>query len=507
MAVLTGWLLLAPAWAAANTTWLDAAGRPNASAREALHMLADAASDGLAPQDYRAGELAARAAALEAAPALATAAAPQADFERELEAALLRYLQDLSVGRVDPRALGFRVERKVETAPDLAQRLQAAAAAQRLAPLVAAQRPRLGQYDKLRQALARYRALAAADTLPRLPAAAATLKPGDAYAGAAALYRRLVAFGDLPAEAAPPSERYDPAWVDAVRRFQQRHGLVADGDIGRTTLAALNVPLAQRVRQLELALERLRWLPELGAQRIVGINIPMFRLWAIDPAVPAAAPLSMGVVVGRARKTQTPLLASDIRHLIFRPYWNVPRSIVRNELLPVLMRDPGYLQRHDMEIVQGQSDDARVVAASSENLALLGQGALRLRQRPGPKNSLGLVKFIFPNETNVYLHGTPATQLFGRARRDFSHGCVRVEDPVALAQWLLQDQPSWTRERIEAAMAGAAPLRVNLTQPPPVFLFYLTAMVMPTDGALHFADDLYGHDARLERALAARPAR
>lgn len=506
MAVLTGWLLLAPAGAAANTAWLDTAGRPNATVREALHLLADAASDGLAPRDYQTGELAARAAALDAVPAVATAA--QATFERELEAALLRYLHDLSVGRVDPRALGFRVARKVETAPDLAQRLQAAAAAQRLAQLVAAQRPRLAQYDKLRQALAGYRALAADAPLPQLPAAAATLKPGDAYAGAAALHRRLVAFGDLPAEAPPPSERYDPAWADAVRRFQQRHGLAADGEIGRTTLAALNVPLARRVRQLELALERLRWWPELGAQRVVGINIPMFRLWAWDAAAPPAeAPLSMGVVVGRARKTQTPMLVSDMRHLIFRPYWNVPRSIVRNELLPVLMRDPGYLQRHDMEIVQGQSDDARAVAAGPESLALLGQGELRLRQRPGPKNSLGLVKFIFPNETNVYLHGTPAIQLFGRARRDFSHGCVRVEDPVALAQWLLQDQPSWTRERIEAAMAGAAPLRVNLTQPLPVILFYLTAMVMPTDGALHFADDLYGHDARLERALAARPAR
>lgn len=502
---MLAWLLLPSlAWATETAVWTDAGGRPNASAREALRLLADAASDGLVPQHYQAAELAARAAALDGAPN--AAAAPQLSFERELEAAMLRYLRDLTVGRVDPRALKFHVARRAQAPPDLAQRLRVAAAEQGLAKLVAALRPRLGQYEKLRQALARYRLLAADNMIERLPAPAATVLPGDAYAGAAALQRRLVALGDLPADAPPPSDRYDAAWSDGVQGFQQRHGLTADGVIGRATLAALNVPLAQRVRQIELALERLRWLPDLGAQRVIGINIPMFRLWAWDPAAPAVAPLNMGVVVGRALNTQTPVLASDLRYLVFRPYWNVPASIVRKELLPLLMSDAGYLQRHNMEIVQGGGDAARVVAASPESLAQLGQGALRLRQKPGPKNSLGLVKFIFPNDESVYLHSTPATQLFGRARRDFSHGCVRVEDPVALAQWVLQDQPQWTRERIEAAMAGAAPLRVDLKQPLPVILFYLTAMVMPDGDALHFADDIYGHDARLERALAARPA-
>ena len=484
----------------AHAVWLDAAGRPSASAREVLRLLADAASDGLAPADYRADELARQAAALQGA----AEAAPEqlAAFESALDAALRRYAHDLRLGRIDPRTLGFRVPRRAGEATDFTTLLHAAAAEQRLSQAVAELRPRVGQYGKLREALAHYRALAAVEA-PRLPAGR-PVKPGERYAGAAALQRMLLAFGDLRADTPAATDRYDGALAQGVQRFQARHGLAADGVLGAATLAALNVPPAQRVQQLELALERLRWLPDLAAQPFVAINIPMFRLWARDPAMPAATPISMPVVVGRALDTQTPVLFDDMRHVIFRPYWNVPRSILRNEVLPALQRDPAWLRRNDMDIVRGAGDDAQPVALDAASLAGLRQGALRVRQRPGPRNSLGLVKFIFPNDDNVYLHGTPATALFGRARRDFSHGCVRVADPVGLAQWVLRGEPQWTRERIEAAMAGPAPLRVDLKRPLPVILFYVTAMVIPVDGALHFADDIYGHDARLARALAAR---
>ncbi len=495
------WLAEATPVAPVDPVWLDTTGRPTASARDALRLLADAGADGLAARDYRAVELAEQAAALAAVPD--AAASPQPAFERELGAAMRRYLRDLHLGRIDPRTLGFRVARPSAAAPDFAALLQAAAAARRLPQLVAELRPQLGQYTKLREALARYRVMAADSSLGPLPVVAPTQR-GEIDCGDGALHRRLRALGDLPADVAPPIHCDDTTRADGLRRFQTRHGLAADGVIGRATLAALNVPLAHRVQQLELALERLRWLPDLRAGPFVAINIPVFRLWAWDPAAPADAPISMGVVVGRALNTQTPVLSEDMRYLIFRPYWNLPRSIVRNEVLPALARDPGYLQRNNMEIVRGAGDDAQPVAASAENLAGLRQGGLRLRQRPGPKNSLGLVKFIFPNDANVYLHDTPATQLFDRARRDFSHGCVRVEDPVALAQWVLKDQPSWTRERIEAAMAGTSPLRVDLTRPLPVLLFYMTAMVVPADQTLHFAADIYGHDTRLARALASR---
>lgn len=452
---------------AAEPAWSEALDR------EARQIVAGAAADGLAPADYR---------------------------DLPPPAAMHRYLRDLHLGRVRAKALGFRVG----TASDeeIAAELQAAAAAGHLQSAVERLTPPLAQYRQLRTALARYRALAAEPAWPALPPVAKKLSPGEAYAGAAALRARLLAWGDLPADTSAAADRYDDALAAAVKRFQQRHGLDADGVIGRGTLAALNVPPAARVRQIELAMERLRWLPHRSGRPFIAINIPMFRLWAWEAGAAEASPaLGMGVIVGRALRTQTPVFADEMTHLIFRPYWNVPRSILHNEVLPAAGRDATWLARHDMELVSGQGDDAKPVAATPEALDAARAGALRVRQRPGPKNSLGLVKFIFPNDDNVYLHGTPARELFTRSRRDFSHGCVRVEDPPALAQWLLKDLPDWTRERIQAAMDAPRSQRVDLRTPVPVILYYVTAAVMPEDGSLHFAKDLYRHDASLERAL------
>ena len=217
----------------------------------------------------------------------------------------------------------------------------------------------------------------------------------------------------------------------------------------------------------------------------------MFRMWVWDGGSAWGSPaLSLDVIVGRALSTQTPLFVEDMREIIFRPYWNIPPSILRNEILPKIDRDPDYLRRNDMEIVGEDSG-----------------GVPRIRQRPGPRNSLGLIKFVFPNQENVYMHGTPAQELFSRSRRDFSHGCVRVSDPVALAEWALADQPEWTRERILATTAGEQTIHVKLTTPIQVILFYTTAVVSPEDGTLRFADDIYRHDARLDRALAAAAGR
>ena len=180
----------------------------------------------------------------------------------------------------------------------------------------------------------------------------------------------------------------------------------------------------------------------------------------------------------------------------------MPRSILRNEILPLLARDAGYLRRHDMEMVRGQGDDAHAEADTAENHALLRQGVLRLRQRPGPRNSLGLVKFVFPNDANVYMHGTPAQELFGRSRRDFSHGCVRVEDPAALAAWVLERPGGGTRSGSWRRCRDRHSQRVDLANPIQVILFYVTAVVMPEDGTIHFAEDIYRHDLRLDRALA-----
>ena len=491
---------LRPLYAGADLIWLDPAGRPTSNARAALALLADAASDGLDPAVYRAASLASRADGLAgASPDVRRA------WDAELSRAMLRFLRDLHFGRVDPKALGFRVSAPRTETHDIAAMLAAAVANRRVAQLRDELAPPLLQYRELRDALARYRRLAPSWPAASLGVPKASIRAGEPYADIAALRERLVLQGDLQG-GTPQADasRYDALLAAGVARFQARHGLAADGVLGKATVAALNVPVKDRLSQIELGLERLRWLPHPDGRRIVAINIPMFRLWAWDDAAEGARPvLAMDVIVGRALKTQTPVFADQMRYLVFRPYWNVPRSITRNETLPAIARNPNYLAKNDMEIVQGENDAAHVLPATPESMAMLQDGRARVRQRPGPTNSLGLVKFIFPNDDNIYLHSTPATSLFERSRRDFSHGCVRIADPVGLAAWLLKDQPQWTREQIAAAMQGKPNLRVNLTQAVPVLLYYVTAMVSPEDGRLQFAADIYGHDAKLARALAA----
>jgi murein L,D-transpeptidase YcbB/YkuD len=493
-----------------QAVWLDDGCRPGAAMRAALGLIGRAADDGLVPEHYAAAEIAVRAAALSAVPCASPE--PAARLDAAVSAALLRYMRHLHLGRVDPRALDFRV-----TSPpddhDLAAMLHEAVAAGRVREMVAALAPVVPPYARLREALRSYRALAARPDLLPWRTDAAAIRPGDNARDLPALAGWLAALGDLPAadRSAVRPDVYEGVLADAVARFQRRHGLAADGVIGRDTRAALATPLDRRVRQIELALERLRWLPH-PASRLVVVNIPMFRLVAIDvpcptPSAECATPprpvLESGVVVGKALNTRTPVFDAWMTHVIFRPYWNVPRSILRNELLPQIRRTPAYLARNDLEIVRGQTDEAVPVPATPENLEALAAGALRLRQRPGPGNSLGLIKFVFPNAADVYLHDTPARSLFERARRDFSHGCVRVERPLDLAEWLLGDDPAWTRERIEGAMQGAPSRRADLRAPVQVLLFYLTALASP-DGTVQFADDIYKHDARLEHALAAR---
>lgn len=480
--------------------WVDVSGRLGQNARDAVVLLNAAENDGLDPTDYDVRRIAALASRLtDRSPAVAS---DIAGFDVTLSLSTLRYLADLHLGRVDPRAMEFRVPDREPH--DFVTPLRTALEQHRVAALAAEFRPSIPLYRQLRAALARYRALAGDPTLVLFSLPAITVRPGDPCANAEALSRRLERLGDLPPAGFDPVVTlvYAGRLVDGVKHFQLRHGLEPDGVVGKATRVALTVPLAWRVRQIELALERLRWVPDIGAERYLAVNIPMFRVWAIEPgAAGRMAPFSTEVIVGRALNTQTPVLAEEMEHVIFRPYWNVPSSIVRQEILPALRRNPDYLRRHDMEIVAGQADDARVVPATAENLQRAQHGAFRIRQRPGPNNSLGLVKFVFPNDANVYMHGTPAPELFGRPRRDFSHGCIRVADAVGLAEWVLSDRPEWTRNRIVGAMNGHEPLRVNLPHHIPVILFYITAVVMPEESGVHFVEDIYRHDARLDAHL------
>jgi murein L,D-transpeptidase YcbB/YkuD len=264
---------------------------------------------------------------------------------------------------------------------------------------------------------------------------------------------------------------------------------------------------AARVRKIVLALERLRWLPHAGEGPIVVANVPAFRLVAFRSPTDERPALEMAIVVGRAARTQTPLFAGEMTHVLFRPPWYPPPSILRTEIVPRLARDPGYLRRERMDLVAvNAGDSSPALPATAENLRRLRAGQLAVRQRPGPQNSLGLVKFVFPNDYTVYMHDTPARGLFARERRDFSHGCIRVERPAALAEFVLSREPGWTAPRIAEAMNGGRTRRAEVAPPIPVFIFYTTAIVRADDTVLFF-DDVYGLDARLERALAAEGGR
>jgi murein L,D-transpeptidase YcbB/YkuD len=479
--------------------WLDSTARPTPCAHEALTLIQSVDADGRDQDDYRAAELNHFADELVSSRLQTPSAAVR--FDVELSADMLRYFRQLHQGRIDPATIGLHIGGPAHghDFPDL---LRSAIDGRRLASEASNLVPPFAQYRHLRVMLARYRSLGADPTLSALPDFPAVVRPGDVWTGAAALRDRLVAIGDLPADSVTSAVSYQESVVAGVQRFQERHGHAPDGVIGKTTQIALRVPLAWRLRQIEFALERLRWLPDLARQRLVVVNVPMFRLWTWDSIGESATPsLQMHVIVGRAFTTQTPVLVEEMQYLVFRPYWNVPTSILRHEILPKLIRDPDYLRREHMEIVEGSSDNARVAGTTAENLARLRAGALRLRQGPGPTNSLGLVKFVFPNDFDVYMHGTPSPALFKQARRDFSHGCVRVEDPVALAEWALRSEPNWTRDRVIAAMHGNDSVRVDLAAPIQVVVFYTTAVVTPDDGRMHFADDLYGHDRSLDAAL------
>jgi len=477
-------------------------GRPTAAARAAVDVLRSAEDRGLHPEDYDAAKLD------EQLKKLASGSATERDiewFDAALSIGLLRHISDLHIGRVNPKNLSVGINIQPKKL-DLAREVSGAIASGRIAELVRRAEPPFRQYTALKAAYARYRALAA-ESLPTVTISR-TLHPGDAFDQAAQLRQRLAAFGDLPAAAAKTAAgtTYDPVTAGAVAHFQYRHGLTTDSALGKGTLAEINTSPASRARQLELALERIRWLPDLSGGPFVVANVPSFELYAFDSIGGTGAPTGqMNIVVGKASVgRRTPLFEDHMDYIIFRPYWVIPPGILANETMPAVRRNgSGYLERNNMELYSGDGNAASsALATTSGNLARVG-GSVGIRQRPGPKNALGLAKFIFPNDNNVYFHGTPAQELFSRSRRDFSHGCVRLEDPAGFAVWVLHDPRSWSRNQVEAAMQDTdrSSRKINLSRPLPVVIYYTTAVVRP-DGTVGFFDDVYQHDAKLESALA-----
>ena len=362
--------------------------------------------------------------------------------------------------------------------------------------------PREDGYVTLRRGLARYRAIAAAGGWPVLRATR-TLRPGDPLPRGSALHARLAAEGYLEGwrDGDWTDARYDDELAGAVARFQARHGLVVDSVLGPRTLRALNVPASERAMQIAANMERYRWLPPEFASRAIVVNVPAFRLDAYDAG---RRVLSMRVIVGsELEHRRTPVFGDTMRYVQFGPYWNVTPNIARREILPEVAKDRGYLARNDFELVRGWGDDAPVVDPWSVSDAELFSGRYRVRQRPGPLNALGRVKFMFPNDRNIYLHDTPARELFDERVRAFSHGCVRVADPAALAEFVLAGRDGWSRSRIREALAAGERVRVTLADPVPVYLIYLTAFAQ--DGVLAFRADRYRQDELLMQALGEPP--
>jgi murein L,D-transpeptidase YcbB/YkuD len=469
---------------------------PTPQARELGEELRGAAGRGLDPAHYAEGARAAK-------PRASLGADARARRDVALSLAALRIVSDLGVGRVPPRDAGVALERDGHR-HDLAATVDELASAPDVGAALTAIEPPFASYQRLRLALARYRALARDPTLA-VPLPERTVRPGERLPQASALRRRLATTGDM-LDAGPTSDApvYDAELAAAVARFQLRHGIKPDGVLGPATTAALSVPLYARVEQIELALERFRWLPHRFSEPPLAVNIPEFRLYATrfeqGRYERADDELSMKVIVGEAWERQTPVFASKIRSVIFWPFWDVPPSIATQELLPRLRRDPETLAREHLELVEGYGAQSTPVPLSPENLERLAAGELRLRQPPGLHNALGQVKFVFPNPFHVFLHGTPTPGLFARERRDFSHGCIRAEDPLALALHVLRSEPDWTPERIALALAGPGTQEVRLTRPLPVYVMYLTAVARP-DGTVQFFPDLYGLDARLATLL------
>ena len=477
--------------------WVQGA-QPVPQARSLIEVFRGAGKKGLDPEDYDASRWEERVRALQGSsngPAVAR-------FDVALTLCTMRYVSDLRIGRTNPQhfEFGLSVEQKKY---DLARfvREQIMTTSQLQAVLDEVEPPFAG-YRRTEQALARYIQLAHTDDGEELPNITKPVDPGQSYAGVPRLIRFLRLVGDLPPDATFPgdTQTYSGPLVDAVKRFQRRHGLDDDGRLGSGTIKQLNVPLRHRVLQLQLTLERWRWLPaEFSAPPII-VNIPDFRLRALDENNNVA--MEMRVVVGKAMRTQTPVFTRDMTYVVLRPYWNVPPSILRSEIVPAIQRDRGYIARKNYEVT---TNDGRVVTSgeiSDGVLAQLREGKLAVRQKPGPTNALGLVKLIFPNEHNIYLHSTPSQSLFSRSRRDFSHGCIRVEKPAELAAWALRNNPGWTLERVQQGMqSGKDDVTVNLVKPVPVFIVYGTALAYE-NGDVHFSDDIYGHDAKLAAVLA-----
>jgi murein L,D-transpeptidase YcbB/YkuD len=489
-------------------------GLPTESANALMQVFANAALKGLVPADYDGDRWPQRVQQLQQISSKHDtsdeAESAIAQFDVAMTVALTRYLSDIHLGRVNPQALNFDIDVPSRRAkfdiPELIDNSFVDADAGEIADEIAKLEPKNPLYEETEKALPKYLELAQqqkANPPQTLPGVEKPVGKGDNYPAVAGVWSRLQLEGDAPDDAPAPA-RYDATVVKAVKSFQERYGLLDDGRLGNGTIDAMNVPMSQRVQQINDALERWRWLPDNFQQPRVMVNLPEFLVRTYDEDHELV--FKMKIVDGEAKGNHdTPMFVRTMRYMIFRPYWNVPVSIIKKELVNHLGGAGGaaYMAKNDYEVIKG--DGTPVTGWTVNDLVHARYG---VRQRPGPKNSLGLVKFMFPNEYDVYMHSTPEINLFGLSRRDRSHGCIRLNDAEKMANWVLDGQDPWDEDSIHEAMFGPTDgsepknnRQVGLKTPLPVSITYLTANA-DEDGTMHFFNDIYGYDKQLEEALA-----
>jgi len=474
-------------------------GRPRAQAFTFVRLLRDADSKGLNAEDYDGSRWPERLTRLRESPS----ELDLVRFDAALTVSAMRYIRAVHFGRVNPKAFKFELDvdnRKY----DLADFLRTVAVSSSdPSPLVQRLEPNFPEYVRLLACLPSYLKLASQDDGERLHPVSKPLLPGQIYESLPRLTRLLRLLGDLPAagEVSHDSNVYDGPLVDAVKHYQARFGDLPDGRLDIRTIAELNVPLTARVRQIRLALERWRWASHTYTQPPIVIDLPESRLRGMDESGKVA--LSMTVSVEKDYAPRSPVFEGELKYVVFRPYWQVASRIEQHEIIPHIEEDRSYLPKNRFEIV---ASDGTVITdgpgVSDPVIAQLRAGNLHLRQKPGPKNSIGLVKLSISNSNNVYLHGADEPQPIPRTSHALTHGCIRVHEAADLAAWVLRNNPGWDLDRVRAFMKGTRQnIQVNPTITIPVLIIYGTAAV-DESGEVHFSDDIYGYDAKLEQALA-----
>jgi len=469
--------------------WLNDAGKPSQQAEQLLQAVNDSEQHGLRPIFYNFDSF--RTALRSIKIAFAPTPRQLSDFDLLLTDTYFQLADHLLSGRLQPT----EVERYWKLQPrqtDLVSNLQQALIQRDIADGLATLLSPHPGYARLRQALSEYRELALAGGWPQV-ATATKLELGKRGIAIQQLRQRLRASDDLTGPAAIDPNLFDETLLQAVQRFQHRHGLKEDGVVGPKTLGELNVSIAQRIREMELNLERWRWLPEQLGERYIEVNIPAYQLRVVEQGKPV---LESRVVVGRSKRP-TPVFSADMSYLVFSPYWYVPRTIMVEDKLPILRRSPYALRKQGIRIFSG----GREIDPGSVNWSNVSKRnfSYSMRQDPGRRNALGDIKFMFPNQHSVYIHDTSSPRLFERDKRAFSSGCVRTDKPIELAEYLLQNT-EWDRDTILKASKRGRERRIDLPTKIPVHLMYWTAWV-DEDGLVQFREDIYQRDIALAQAL------